>query len=61
MLDTYLRNGRISLAVKLFLPERANGVGVVFPRGRGEAHRFDDLHGFGFLANSGVTVAPMEH
>ena len=61
MLDTYLRNGRIFLAIELFLPERVNGLGVVFPRGRGEARLFDDLHGFGFLANSGITVTPMEH
>lgn len=59
MLDVYLRNGRTFLAVKLFLPARANAVGVVFSHGCGGAHLFDDLHGF--LAGSGVTVAPMEH
>ena len=58
MLDIYLRNGRIFLAVKLFLPEHANGVGVVFSHGWGGAHLFDDLHAF--LARSGVTVASLE-
>ena len=58
MFDVYLRNGRIFLAVKLFLPERANGVGVVFSHGWGGAHLFDDLHAF--LAESGVTVASVE-
>jgi len=58
MLDVYLRNGHIFLAVKLFLPERANGVGVVFSHGWGGAHLFDDLHAF--LAKSGVTVASVE-
>ena len=58
MLDIYLRNGRIFLAVKLFLPEHANGVGVVFSHGWGGAHLFDDLHAF--LAKSGVTVASLE-
>jgi len=58
MFDVYLRNGRIFLAVKLFLPERANGVGVVFSHGWGGAHLFDDLHAF--LAESGVTVASLE-
>ena len=58
MLDVYLRSGRIFLAVKLFLPERANGVGVVYSHGWGGAHLFDDLHAF--LAKSGVTVASVE-
>jgi pimeloyl-ACP methyl ester carboxylesterase len=58
MLDIYLRNGRIFLAVKLFLPERANGVGVVYSHGWSGAHLFDDLHAF--LAKSGVTVASVE-
>jgi pimeloyl-ACP methyl ester carboxylesterase len=58
MLDVYLRNGRTFLAVKLFLPERGNGLGVVFSHGWGGAHLFDDLHAF--LAKSGVTVASME-
>ena len=57
-LDVYLRNGRTFLAAKLFLPARANGVGVVFSHGWGGAHLFDDLHAY--LADSGVTVASME-
>jgi pimeloyl-ACP methyl ester carboxylesterase len=58
MLDLYLRNGRTFLAVKLFLPTRSNGMGVVFSHGWGGAHLFDDLHAF--LAESGVTVASVE-
>lgn len=57
-LDMYLRNGRTFLAAKLFLPARANGVGVVFSHGWGGAHLFDDLHAY--LADSGVTVVSME-
>ncbi len=44
MFDVYPRNGRVFLAVKLVLPERSNGVGVVFSHGRGGAHLFDDPH-----------------
>lgn len=58
MLDIYLRNGRIFLAIKLFLPEHPNGVGIVYSHGWGGAHLFDDLHAF--LAKSGVTVASVE-
>jgi pimeloyl-ACP methyl ester carboxylesterase len=58
MLDVYLRSGRAFLAVKLFLPVRSNGVGVVFSHGWGGGHLFDDLHEF--LAGSGVVVASME-
>ncbi len=58
MLDAYLRNGRIFLAVKLFLPAHPNGVGVVYSHGWGGTHLFDDLHEF--LAGSGITVASME-
>jgi len=58
MLDVYLRNGRTFLAVKLFLPARSNGVGVVFSHGWGGTHLFDDLHES--LAASGVIVASME-
>ncbi len=58
MLEVYLRSGRVFLAVRLFLPTRPNGVGVVFSHGWGGAHVFDDLHEF--LAGSGVTVASME-
>ena len=58
MLEVYLRNGRTFLAVKLFLPARSNGVGVVFSHGWGGAHLFDDLHAF--LAAAGVTVASVE-
>jgi pimeloyl-ACP methyl ester carboxylesterase len=58
MLDVYLRNGRTFLAVKLFLPKRERGLGVVFSHGWGGAHMFDDLHQF--LADAGITVASME-
>ncbi len=58
MVDVYLQSGRAFLAVKLFLPARRNGVGVVYSHGWGGAHLFDDLHGF--LADSGVTVASIE-
>ena len=57
-LDVYLRNGRTFLAAKLFLPARANGVGVVFSHGWGGAHLFDDLHAY--LADSGVTVVSID-
>jgi fermentation-respiration switch protein FrsA (DUF1100 family) len=58
MLNVYLRNGPTFLAVRLFLPVRANGLGVVFSHGWGGAHLLDDLHAF--LARSGATVASME-
>ncbi|MBI2563023.1 MAG: hypothetical protein HYW08_11685 [candidate division NC10 bacterium] len=57
-LDVHVRNGRTFLATKLFLPGRANGLGVVFSHGWGGAHLFDDLHAF--LADTGVTVASMD-
>ncbi|MBI2457759.1 MAG: hypothetical protein HYV46_16660 [candidate division NC10 bacterium] len=50
-LDVHVRNGRTFLATKLFLPGRANGLGVVFSHGWGGAHLFDDLHAF--LADTG--------
>ena len=58
MLDVYLRNGRTFLAVRLFLPKREKGLGVVHSHGWGGAHSFDDLHQY--LADSGVTVASLE-
>lgn len=58
MLDVYLRNGRTFLAVRLFLPARGSGLGVVYSHGWGGAHLFDDLHGF--LADSGIAVASLE-
>ncbi|HSB81654.1 MAG TPA: alpha/beta hydrolase [Candidatus Methylomirabilis sp.] len=58
MLDVYLRNGRAFLAVRLFLPKREKGIGVVYSHGWGGAHLFDDLHQY--LADSGITVASLE-
>ena len=58
MLPVHLRNGKVFLACRLFVPKRPNGLGVAYSHGWGGSHIFDDLHAR--LAEWGFTVASIE-